>query len=132
MMMVVAVALMRGDGAVLLQQRPLDKQHGGLWEFPGGKVEAGEAAADAAVRELAEELGIGVAPAALVPVGFAENRARGLVILLYLCRAWEGAVQCLEGEALCWEAPERIAGLDMPPLDYPLAQALLDHLRARG
>lgn len=130
MLAVVAVALVDADGRVLLQQRPSGKQHGGLWEFPGGKVEAGEAPASAAVRELAEELGVALQVDSLVPVCFAESGAgeRPVVIMLYACRAWQGDPQCLDAQALAWEQPDAIPALAMPPLDYPLAQALIRHL----
>lgn len=130
MLAVVAVALVDADGRVLLQQRPAGKQHGGLWEFPGGKVEAGEAPASAAVRELAEELGVALQVDSLVPVCFAESGAgeRPVVIMLYACRAWQGDPQCLDAQALAWEQPVAIPALAMPPLDYPLAQALIRHL----
>ena len=130
MLAVVAVALVDADGRVLLQQRPAGKQHGGLWEFPGGKVEAGEAPASAAVRELAEELGVALQVDSLVPVCFAESGVgeRPVVIMLYACRAWQGDPQCLDAQALAWEQPVAIPALAMPPLDYPLAQALIRHL----
>jgi len=136
MLTVVAVALMGADGRVLMQQRPEGKQHGGLWEFPGGKVEAGEAPVQAAVRELAEELGVGLLAESLHPVGFAENYApaqpRAVVILLYACREWTGDPQCLDAQALAWEAPHAVPALAMPPLDYPLAQALIRYLETAG
>lgn len=131
MIPVVAVALCGADGLVLMARRPLDKQHGGLWEFPGGKVEEGESPKDAAVREMAEELGVVLAPDALEPVGFAEGQAGGRIylLLLYRCAVWQGAPQRLEAEELGWFMPEAIPGLDMPPLDYPLARALLRESR---
>ena len=134
MLAVVAVALMDAQGRVLLQQRPQDKQHGGLWEFPGGKVEAGEAPAQAAVRELAEELDVAVQVESLDPVCFAESGqgARPVVIMLYACRAWEGDPRCLDAQALAWEQPAAIPALAMPPLDYPLARALIRYVAARA
>jgi 8-oxo-dGTP diphosphatase len=125
--LVVAVALIGPDGRVCMQQRPLAKQHGGLWEFPGGKVEPGEDARAALVREIQEELDVRLLPADLVPVGFADDGAgqgRGIVILLYTCRRWVGRIRCVEGESLAWYAPDEMAALAMPPLDYPLATAL--------
>lgn len=121
---VVAAALIAPDGRVCMQQRPLDKNHGGLWEFPGGKVEPGETPRAALVREIEEELGAQLAEGDLVPVGFADGGAGGVVIALYACRRWSGSVRCLEGEAIGWFAPEDLAALAMPPLDYPLAEAL--------
>jgi 8-oxo-dGTP diphosphatase len=138
-MLVVAVALIDDENRVLMQQRNLGGVHGGLWEFPGGKLEPGESPEHAAVRELAEELGIVLDIAALEPVGFASGRtasvaeggkgpARPLVILLYTARAWAGTPRPLEAADLCWCAPAGIAALAMPPLDYPLAEALCRHL----
>lgn len=127
---VVAVALLRSDGAVLLQKRRSGSVHGGLWEFPGGKVELGESAESALVREISEELGVIVAAEALEPVAFASDpRLPPLpraphVILLYACRHWTGNPLCLDGEAIEWFTPAQFAGLAMPPLDVPLAAAL--------
>lgn len=120
--LVVAAALIDAAGWVCLQQRPRHKQHAGLWEFPGGKVEPGEHPAEALCREIAEELGSVIAPADLSPCGFAADGS--VVILLYLCRAWQGEIQCLEAEAVAWFAPADIPALPMPPLDYPLAEQL--------
>ena len=121
--LVVAAALLDGHGRVCVQQRPWDKRHGGLWEFPGGKVEPGEDPAVALCREIAEELGVRLAPADLVPCGFAASP--DLFILLYAARRWAGEVACLEGEALHWLPPESVPALAMPPLDYPLAAQLI-------
>lgn len=138
-MLVVAVALIDKQGRVLMQQRDFAAAHGGLWEFPGGKVDPGESPEDAAVRELAEELGIVLTVDALEPVTFAsgwtvaaeqggKGPVRPLVILLYACRSWNGTPQALEAADLAWTAPQKIADLSMPPLDYPLARALGRHL----
>ena len=121
---VVAAALVREDGRVLLQQRPTNKQHGGLWEFPGGKVEARESQESALVRELAEELGITVDPADLAFLARAGEAADGLVIHLYTCRRWQGSPRALDAAALAWVSPPAMADLAMPPLDVPLAKAL--------
>jgi 8-oxo-dGTP diphosphatase len=119
---VVAVALVRADGRVLLQQRPAGKAHAGLWEFPGGKVEPGETPERAAVREIAEELGLSIAPGALMPLTFAADAA--ILILLYTCRQWHGEPQALDAEAIAWCTPQDFPALPMPPLDQPLAEAL--------
>ena len=127
---VVAVALLRADGRVLMQRRRLAGAHGGLWEFPGGKVEADESPEMALVREIAEELGVGLRPQDLVPLCFASDPAQPPapraphVILLYTCRTWHGEPECRAGEAIAWLHPAELSGLAMPPLDYPLARAL--------
>lgn len=128
-MLVVAVALERADGRILMQQRPAGKAHGGLWEFPGGKVEPGETPRIALVREVQEELAITLDPAALDPACFAEAALTGsrpaIVILLYRSRAWAGEPQAMEGGGFGWFTRTEIAELAMPPLDYELLERLL-------
>jgi 8-oxo-dGTP diphosphatase len=123
---VVAAALVDGQGRVLLQQRPPGSAMAGLWEFPGGKVEAGEGLEAALVRELREELGIQVPPAALAPATFAtaDLDAHRLLLLLYLCRAWEGEPRPLHATHLQWLSPRDMHVLPMPPADLPLVMAL--------
>ena len=121
-MTVVAVALVDGDGRVLLQQRPEGRAMAGLWEFPGGKVEPGELPEAALVRELREELGIDVEAACLAPATFASEPLAGrhLLLLLYACRKWKGMPQPLEASALRWVRPIEMHGMAMPPADRPL------------
>jgi 8-oxo-dGTP diphosphatase len=122
---VVAAALIDGDGRVLLAQRPPGKSLAGLWEFPGGKLEAGETPEAALVRELEEELGItahGVEPFTFVSHAYPDFH---LLMLLYWCRAWEGAPHGRDGQALRWERPAAMAALPMPPADLPLVDALV-------
>ena len=131
LLLVVAVALVAADGRVLMQRRRLGRAHGGLWEFPGGKIERRESAEDAAVREIAEELGLAIRASSLQPVGFASDSEAGgdgkpsPLILLFRCADWAGEPQCLDAEEITWVAQQDLAALAMPPLDYPLARALL-------
>jgi 8-oxo-dGTP diphosphatase len=125
LMLVVAAALIDADGCVLVARRPPGKQHAGLWEFPGGKVEPGEMPQAALVRELREELGIDVDPALLVPVAFSESPGdRHLVLLLYRCRSWHGHALAIDAAEIRWVAPTELAQFAMPPADRPLAEAL--------
>jgi 8-oxo-dGTP diphosphatase len=123
-LLVVAAALVDAQGRVLMQQRPQRREHGGLWEFPGGKIEPGEGPAAALIRELHEELAIVVAPEACVPLGFAATEAQGsarsVVLLLYGCRDWRGQPVSQEGAAWAWCDAASLALLAMPPLDVPL------------
>lgn len=132
LLLVVAAALRAPDGRFLLQQRPAGKHHAGLWEFPGGKVEPGEAPAAALARELTEELGITVDPATLVPLTFAcEPRdtdpgsgARTLLLLLFATSEWSGTPRALEAADLRWVTSKEMRRFPMPPADAPFIDAL--------
>ena len=128
-MIVVAAALIDGEGRVLLQQRLPDRAMAGLWEFPGGKVEPGEGPEAALIRELGEELGIAVDAACLAPAAFAsaDNGGRHMLLLLYICRKWQGKPRPLDAAALQWVRPAGMFALAMPPADRPLI-GLLDAL----
>jgi len=134
-LLVTAVALRDGNGRILMQRRRENAVHGGLWEFPGGKVENGESPEAAIVREIDEELGIALDESNLQPLSFASGPANPptsldpLVILFYACRKWRGEPECRDGEEIRWVLPEELASLDMPPLDGPLAEALLAAIR---
>jgi len=128
--LVVAVALVDGDGRVLLAQRPKGKSMAGLWEFPGGKVHEGETPEAALIRELAEELGIDVAATCLAPFTFASHSYADFHLLmpLYVCRVWQGIVTAREHQALAWVRPARLAEYPMPPADKPLVAMLRELL----
>lgn len=127
----VAGALQRADGYWLMHCRPAHKRHGGLWEFPGGKVEAFENPKEALVRELGEELGIVVDPEQVTPLTFAQENVREgelpIVILLYRCGRWHGTPQPLEGGSIGWYTAREICNLDRPPLDVALSRWLFAH-----
>lgn len=125
-MLVVAGALTDSAGRVLVAQRPFAKEHGGLWEFPGGKVEPGESPESALVRELEEELGVSIDAADLRPVAFAsEPRGRRhLVLLLYRVERWQGEPEAIDAAAIRWVMPDELAALDMPPADVTLSSVL--------
>lgn len=129
-MLVVACALVDLDNRVLIAKRPEGRHMAGLWEFPGGKVEAGERPEDALIRELAEELGIDVTESCLAPLTFASHGYDDFHLLmpLYVCRQWDGEVEPREGQELTWVRPNRLSGYDMPPADEPLKSMLRDLL----
>ena len=128
---VVAGALLRDDGRWLMHQRPLGKHHGGLWEFPGGKVETAEMPLESLVRELAEELGIVCQTEACEAACFAEttagSEAQAIVIMLYKVRAWDGIPAALEGGEVGWFTPHEVDALPKPPLDIILAHRLFQN-----
>ena len=124
--LVVAVALIDGDGKILVQQRPAGKPMAGLWEFPGGKVEEGEVPEHALARELGEELGISVDPMDLGSACFASEAlgAEHLLLLLFTCRKWGGIASPREAPALLWLHLDDLRNLPMPPADGPLIDLL--------
>lgn len=126
--LVVAVVLIDPDGRILIAQRPEGKQLAGLWEFPGGKVEAGERPEQALIRELHEELGIDVKEACLAPFVFTSHAYEKFHLLmpLYLCRRWSGTVVAKEHTALAWVKPDKLRDYPMPPADEPLIAWLRD------
>jgi 8-oxo-dGTP diphosphatase len=128
LLLVAAVALIDADRRVLIAQRPEGKQLAGLWEFPGGKVEAGERPEETLIRELDEELGITVQEACLAPLTFASHAYETFHLLmpLYACRRWDGFVQPREGQALKWVRPRDLASYPMPPADEPLIPFLIE------
>jgi len=128
LLLVTAAALVDVDGRVLICQRPQGKQLAGLWEFPGGKVEAGESPEDCLIRELQEELGITVKQACLAPFVFASHAYETFHLLmpLYLVRRWSGTVVAKEHAALAWVKPSRLSDYEMPPADAPLVAWLRD------
>jgi 8-oxo-dGTP diphosphatase len=122
LVLVAACALVDADGRVLIAQRPAGKTMAGLWEFPGGKIEAGERPEDTLIRELEEELGITVKEQCLAPLTFASHDYSDFHLLmpLYVCRRWEGIVTAAEGQRLIWVRPNRLREYPMPPADEPL------------
>ena len=130
LLLVAAAALIDPDCRVLIAQRPQGKTLAGLWEFPGGKVEADERPEEALIRELHEELGISVEEACLAPLTFASFAYPDFHLLmpLYICRRWSGFVEARENQALKWVAPKNLRAYPMPPADAPLIPALIDLL----
>jgi len=129
-LLVVAVALIDADDRVLIAQRPEGKALAGLWEFPGGKIDANERPEAALIRELHEELGIVVKEACLAPLTFASYAYPDFHLLmpLYVCRRWEGFVQSREGQALKWVRARDLRQYPMPPADEPLIPPLTELL----
>jgi 8-oxo-dGTP diphosphatase len=121
---VVAGALVDGAGRVLIAQRPAGKWQAGQWEFPGGKVEAGESTRDALRRELAEELGVGVQHAAELAVFRHDYPDRRVEISLWLVRAFDGEPRGLDAQALRWVRPEELPACGLLEADLPMIEPL--------
>ncbi|APG62893.1 hypothetical protein LPB140_08935 [Sphingorhabdus lutea] len=129
----VVAAVMRDDkGRVFLQKRPENKNLAGLWEFPGGKIDAGETPEIALARELYEELSIHVRVEDIAPITFASEilpvkiagKAKHLILLLFDVHKWNGEVIATESLETGWFFPHEMDELKMPPADIPLVKFL--------
>jgi 8-oxo-dGTP diphosphatase len=126
--LVAACALVDVDSRILLAQRPEGKSMAGLWEFPGGKVEAGERPEETLIRELNEELGIEVKEECLAPLTFASHSYEDFHLLmpLFICRRWSGTPHGRENQSLKWVRAVRLRDYPMPAADEPLIPHLID------
>lgn len=121
---VVAAVIRDAAGRILLTRRPEGAHMGGLWEFPGGKVEDGESPAAGLERELSEELGLSARVGA--PVTFAVHEEPGLRVLLlfYDVAAGDSPPRPLEGQEIAWVAPGELRSYPTPPADAELVELL--------
>ncbi len=128
--LVVACALIDKDKRVLIAQRRAGGVNGGLWEFPGGKIEKNETPEQAIIRELEEELNIKTKQACLAPLSFASHAYDNfhLLMLLYVCRKWHGEPEPLAHLDLKWVKANRLSEYEMIKADIPLIAHLRDLL----
>ena len=130
LLLVAACALVDQDRRILIARRPAGKRMAGLWEFPGGKIEAEETPEDTVIREFAEELGVTIRKPCLAPLSFASHDYPDFHILmpLFVCRRWEGNPVAREAQDLRWVRANRLREFPMPPADEPLISHLADLL----
>ena len=135
LVLVAACVLLDGEGRILIAKRPEGRPLAGLWEFPGGKMEPGEAPEDALIRELAEELGIEIAPADLAPLTFVSHDYSDFHLLmpLFLCRRWRGVMAAHEGQELAWSGRTRSAPTPCrPPMSRSNPCCLVSSVEPKG
>jgi 8-oxo-dGTP diphosphatase len=130
--LVVAALIRGGDGRVLMSRRRADQSMPLLWEFPGGKVEPGEAPDAALAREVREELGCGVTVGRIHDVVFHAYADFDLYMLVYPCAITEGTPRAVEVAEIAWVEPARLPELDLLPADFPLARELAAAARPPG
>ena len=121
----VVAGLIARDGHVLITQRRADQALPLQWEFPGGKVEPGEAPAVALARELREEIGVTVEVGRIWDVLFHAYDAFDLVMLVYACRIVDGEPGAVEVADLAWVRAGELPRWDILPADRPLVDRLV-------
>jgi 8-oxo-dGTP diphosphatase len=120
--------LVDSAGKILIATRPEGKDMVGLWEFPGGKLKEMESPEIALARELREELGIETSPSCMYPLTFVSHRYSDfhLIMLVFVCRKWNGTPMPLEKQQLKWVSPKELVNFEMPPADLALIAAVRD------
>ena len=127
---VVTLALIDSDGRILLCKRNKDKLMGGLWEFPGGKIEKNETPEVALIREINEELSINIEKSCIAPLTFSTQKYNSEIylILLYVCRVWDGNINSKEYDEIKWVEKRDLRGYAMPEANKNLVAIIDDYL----
>ena len=130
LIIVASVALINSDNQILIAQRPKEKHLSGLWEFPGGKVEKNESPENTLIRELKEELNVNINQKCVAPLTFSEfdYQEFNLLLLLYVCRRWDGDPESMENNPIKWVKSNKLREYKMPPADDSLIYCLQDLL----
>jgi 8-oxo-dGTP diphosphatase len=130
--LVAAVVLVDPDGRVLIASRPPGKAYAGDWEFPGGKIENGETPETTLARELREELGILTKPSCFSPFNFISypypDLGLHMLMMVYVCRVWQGLVQPQEGQQVAWVKPQDFHNYKFVPADVPLLSEIRERI----
>ena len=122
----VAVGILIDDaGRVLVTRRAPDTHQGGLWEFPGGKVEADETLLEALTRELREELGVSVEAAEALMVLEHDYGDKQVRLDVHRVTRWSGEPRGLEGQPLAWQRPAQLRNWTFPAANRPILERLL-------
>ena len=114
---VTLIGLINSENYVLISNRKNRSQFSGFWEFPGGKVEKQESLIDALLRETKEELGLLLNSSCVAPLSFSidTSEKKETLLLLFICRKWNGQPRGMEGQELKWVKPLDLSQYKMPP-----------------
>jgi 8-oxo-dGTP diphosphatase len=129
--LLVVAAFIERRGRVLLSQRRADQSFPLAWEFPGGKVEAGEDLDSALVREIREELGCVIRVGEILDLVYHAYPDFDLIMPVYRATITRGSPRVRQVAAIAWVPRRRLVDMTMPPADVPLAQKLSARIRAR-
>jgi 8-oxo-dGTP diphosphatase len=122
----VTAAIIRYEGKYLITERPKGTHLEGLWEFPGGKKEAGESLEECVIREIREELGVRINPYKLLLAVTHEYDTKIVELYTFLCSLVNGSPKPLEGQKMQWVAPEELSLYHFPPPDQKIIDILCD------
>ncbi len=127
-LLVALIGLINENNEVLISLRKNRSQHNNYWEFPGGKVEEGETIDNALEREIKEELSINISSNCVAPLTFAVDyhNTYQTVLMLHICRKWEGEPKSLLGQDLQWVKPINLVNYEMPRANVFLKSILRD------
>ena len=122
------VGLINEKNEVLISLRQNRNEYNGFWEFPGGKVEKGETVDHALIREVKEELSIDISRNCIAPLTFTIDNynSKQIILMLYICRKWQGSPVSLLGQKLQWVRPINLVDYKMPEPNGFLNSVLRD------
>jgi len=123
--LIVTAAVIRDGHAVLITRRPENSRHAGMWEFPGGKLDAGESPQESLRREVLEELGLEVAVESIFEIAYHRYDWGPVLILAFECRPLSGEIRHLGISDHRWVSPEEMSRYDILPADHPIIAKLL-------
>ena len=125
---VTLIGLINSENYVLISKRKNSAQFNGYWEYPGGKVEVGESVVSSLLRETKEELGLNLNYSCISPLTFSVDKSKSqeTMLLLFVCRKWNGQPKSMEGQELIWTKPLDLNQYKMPPANIFLNSMLRD------
>jgi 8-oxo-dGTP diphosphatase len=122
--LIVTAAVIRDGDAVLITRRPPESRQGGMWEFPGGKLDPDESPQECLKREVLEELGIEVAVGSIFEIAYHRYEWGPVLILAFECRPLAGEIRHIEIADHRWVLPQELSRFDILPADLPIIAKL--------
>jgi len=123
--LIVTAAVIRREESVLITRRPEGKPHGGMWEFPGGKLDGDESPRDCLRREIKEELGLEVLVGDILEITYYRYNSGPVLILAFECHPLAGEIRNIQVAEHRWVAPGELSSFPLLPADHPIIETLL-------